>query len=170
MKKIGVCYVSLTSSKEAHDGKLTVADWRVTVVSSHRGALSRQVKEAVSISNEGVDNLLNSKMEFGVNNLTEITVKQGFNVVGALKRRRRLSCSITNDVAKLKLKEAIASLYLGETSRSARERVSEHLWMFTHKKQACGELCTKVHKHSSTNSALWVHSKEAHDGKLTVAD
>ena len=40
------------------------------------------------ISNEGVDNLLNSKMEFGANNLTEITVKQGFNVVGAIKRRR----------------------------------------------------------------------------------
>ena len=75
-------------TKEAHDGKLTVADWRVTVVSSHRGAQSRQVKEVVSISNEGVDNLLNSKMEFGANNLTEITVKQGFNVVGAIKRRR----------------------------------------------------------------------------------
>ena len=75
-------------SKEAHNGELTVADCRVTVVSSHRGALSRQVTEAVSISNEGVDNLLNSKMEFGANNLTEITIKQGFNVVGAIKRRR----------------------------------------------------------------------------------
>ena len=27
-----------------------------------------------------------------------------------------------------------SSLYLGETSQSARERVAEHLWLFTHKK------------------------------------
>ena len=49
-------------SKEAHEGSLTVEDWRVTITSSHRGALNRQVTEAVSISKEGVGNLLNLKM------------------------------------------------------------------------------------------------------------
>ena len=63
-----------------------------------------------------------------------------------------------------------ASLYLGETSRSARERVAEHLWLFKHRKQACGDACGKIHKHSSSNSALWVHSKEAHGGSLEVED
>ena len=76
-------------SKEAHDGKLTVEDWRISITSSHRGALNRQVTEAVSISNEGVSNLLNSKMEFGANNLTELTIKKGNDVVGAFKRRRK---------------------------------------------------------------------------------
>ena len=59
------------------------------MISSHRGALNRQVTEAVSISNEGVANLLNSKMEFGANNLTELTIKKGESFVGAVKRRRR---------------------------------------------------------------------------------
>ena len=67
-------------------------------------------------------------------------------------------------------KAKISSLYLGESSRSARERVAEHLWMFVHKKQACGDVCRKVHKHSSANSALWSHSRDAHGGKLTVED
>ena len=57
-------------------------------------------------------------------------------------------------------------LYIGETSRSGRERVKEHLWLFTHKKEACPEICMRRHKCSSSDSALWRHSKEAHGGTL----
>ena len=64
-------------------------DWRVSIISSHRGALNRQVTEAVSISKEGVENLLNSKSEFGANNITEITVKKGNAVMGVMKRKRK---------------------------------------------------------------------------------
>ena len=69
-------------SKENHDGKLKVSDWRVTLTSSHHGALSRQVTEAVRISNEGLDTLLNSKYEFGANNLSEVGVRKGNYMVG----------------------------------------------------------------------------------------
>ena len=40
---------------------LTVEDWKVTLTSTHRGALNRQVTEAVKISNEGLGSLLNLK-------------------------------------------------------------------------------------------------------------
>ena len=38
--------------------------------------------EAVRISNEGLDSLLNSKNEFGSNNLIELTTNQGDRVAG----------------------------------------------------------------------------------------
>ena len=76
-------------SRDAHDGGLTVEDWRVTILSSHRGALNRQVTEAVSISKEGVVNLLISNSEFGANNITEITVKKGNVTMGVQKRKRK---------------------------------------------------------------------------------
>ena len=63
-------------------------DWKVTLTSTHRGALNRQVTEAVTISNEGLSNLLNSKMEFGANNLSEIGVKKGHFLVGEKRKRR----------------------------------------------------------------------------------
>ena len=71
--------------------------------------------------------------------------------------------SIIDSIGKEDNKTAKAkrtSLYLGESSRSARERVGEHLWLFSHNKQACEETCTKNHKHSSANSALWAHSRD----------
>ena len=64
----------------------------------------------------------------------------------------------------------VVILYIGETSRSGRERVKEHLWLFSHKKEACPEICMKRHKCSSSDSALWRHSKEAHGGTLRVED
>ena len=71
---------------------------------------------------------------------------------------------------KMGKEKARKSFYLGETSRSGRERVKEHLWLFTHRKEACLDNCSKRHKHSSTNSALWHHSKEVHGGNLRVED
>ena len=76
-------------SKEAHGGTLRVEDWRVTLTSPHRGALNRQVTEAVKISNEGLGSLLNSKHEFGSNNLSELAVKKGNTLVGEAKRKRQ---------------------------------------------------------------------------------
>ena len=64
-------------------------DWKVTITSSHRGALSRQVTEAVLISKEGLDNLLNRKTEFGANNITELALKQGMRVILPSVKRKR---------------------------------------------------------------------------------
>ena len=50
------------SKAHKHTSSNSVEDWRVSILSSHRRALNRQVTEAISISNEGV-NILNSKME-----------------------------------------------------------------------------------------------------------
>ena len=61
---------------------MKVEDWKVTLTSSHRGALGRQVKEDVRISNEGLDSLLNSKNEFGANNLIEVGVSKGNYLIG----------------------------------------------------------------------------------------
>ena len=64
-------------------------DWRITLTSTHRGALNRQVTEAVKISNEGLGSLLNSKNEFGSNNLSEIAVRKGNYMVGGEPKRKR---------------------------------------------------------------------------------
>ena len=72
-------------SKEKHEGRLKKEDWKVTITSSHRTALGRQVTEAVRISNEGLDSLLNSKNEFGANALSEVAVKQGNYLLGGGK-------------------------------------------------------------------------------------
>lgn len=62
-------------------------DWEVTLTSSHRGALSRQVTEACRISSEGLGSLLNKKNEYGGNALTEMAVVKGDFVVGEGKRK-----------------------------------------------------------------------------------
>ena len=59
------------------------------MTSTHRGALNRQVTEAVKISNEGLGSLLNSKNEFGSNNLSEIAVRKGNYMVGGEPKRKR---------------------------------------------------------------------------------
>ena len=75
-------------SKEAHGGELQSEHWKVTLTSSHHSALNRQVTEAVTISGEGLHNLLNSKQEFGANNLTEIGVKRGVFLAGDRGKRK----------------------------------------------------------------------------------
>ena len=55
------------------------------------------------------------------------------------------------------------TIYIGETSRSSFERMSEHMWLFLHKKEG------DVDKNQS-NSVLWQHSKSAHEGRLKTTD
>ena len=56
------------------------------ILSSQRTALNRQVTEATIISNERV----NTKIEFGANNLPEFVLQHGTRVEGAAKKRRQL--------------------------------------------------------------------------------
>ena len=67
-------------------------DWEVKIVSSHRSALNRQVTETTRISREEKSNILNSKNEFGSNNIPEIEVRYGTKIVGGgkggVKRKR----------------------------------------------------------------------------------
>ena len=74
------------------------------------------------------------------------------------------------ECVKFEEEHEILILYIGESSRSGRERISEDLWLFTHRKEACPEICLKRHKCSSSDSALWRHSREAHGGSLKVED
>ena len=53
--------------------------------------------------------------------------------------------------------------YIGETSRSTFERLKEHLWLFTNKKE--GDPAKQ-----EASSVLWKHSKEDHKGELRVED
>ena len=69
---------------------MRVEDWRVTLTTTHRGALNRQVTEAVKISNEGLGSLLNQKHEFGSNNLSEVAVKKGNFMVGGGPKRKSM--------------------------------------------------------------------------------
>ena len=69
-------------------GEMVEGDWGSKVVSSHRGALSRQVTEGVRISSEGLDSLLNSKNEFGANNLSELVVCVGNQTLLTVEKRR----------------------------------------------------------------------------------
>ena len=76
-------------SKNEHEGTLCNDDWIVKITSTHRGALNRQVTEGIRISNEGVENLLNSKNEFGANNFTEIILTHGHKILGENKHKKR---------------------------------------------------------------------------------
>ena len=76
-------------SKLIHNGEMKTSDWKTRITSSHITALNRQITEATIISNEGVDSLLNSKNEFGANNLPELVLQHGTRIEGAAKRRRQ---------------------------------------------------------------------------------
>ena len=64
-------------SRDFHQGTLSDDDWIAKITAKHKGALNRQVTEGIRITNEGVENLLNSKNEFGANNLTEVVLRHG---------------------------------------------------------------------------------------------
>ena len=64
-------------SKDNHNRAMTTDDWSFKVVSSHNTPLDRQVTEAVKIARRGTANLLNSKNEFGCNNLPELRIQYG---------------------------------------------------------------------------------------------
>ena len=67
-------------SKSQHSSTMKTGDWKVEITSSHRSPLERQITEAVRIAKEPKDNILNSKNEFGANNLPEICLKFGNKV------------------------------------------------------------------------------------------
>ena len=85
-------------SKHVHEGTLCNNDWIVKITSTHRGALNRQVTEGIRISNGGVENLLNSKNEFGANNFTEILLTHGHRILGDNKYRKRTRAEERNDL------------------------------------------------------------------------
>ena len=80
-------------SRDSHEGAMTEEDWRSKVVSTHFGALNRQVTEAVKISGGGGGGggvrLLNNKQEFGANLLLEVVVMRGDQVLGTRNPKRR---------------------------------------------------------------------------------
>ena len=53
--------------------------------------------------------------------------------------------------------------YIGETSRSTYERLQEHMWLFTNKKEGDPDK-------GEASSALWLHSREDHGGDLRKED
>ena len=53
--------------------------------------------------------------------------------------------------------------YIGETSRSPYERLSEHMKLFLGQKEGDPET-------GKASSVLWLHSKEAHGGEMTADD
>lgn len=67
-------------SKTHHSSTMKTTDWRVEIKSAHRTPLERQITEAVRIAREPRTNILNSKNEFGANNLAEICLKFGNKV------------------------------------------------------------------------------------------
>ena len=69
---------------------MVVSNWKISIDSSHVTPLNRQVTEAVKISRASPDILLNSKNEFGANNLPELELRYGTKVGnGGVKRKRR---------------------------------------------------------------------------------
>ena len=53
--------------------------------------------------------------------------------------------------------------YIGETSRSTYERLQEHMWLFTNRKEGDPEK-------GEASSVLWHHSKEEHGESLRKED
>ena len=78
-------------SRDCHQGAMVGGDWRSKVVSTHFGALNRQVTEAVKISRGGGERvrLLNNKQEFGANLLLEVVVMRGDQILGRRNGKRR---------------------------------------------------------------------------------
>ena len=60
---------------EEHEGE--ASDFKMTVLSKHRGCLSRQVEEAVRIRESENEVLLNSKSEFMQPHLIRIEIEEG---------------------------------------------------------------------------------------------
>ena len=77
-------------SKEEHSGEMVAGDWRVKIISSHCTALGRQVTEAVKIrDSDPTVLLLNSKMEFGANILTNVVAGNTRGEEGGPRRKKR---------------------------------------------------------------------------------
>ena len=69
---------------------MVTGDWKVKIISSHRTALGRQVTEAVEIRDSEITViLLNSKMEFGANTLTNVAGNTRGETEGPRRKKRR---------------------------------------------------------------------------------
>ena len=76
-------------SRDKYGGSMKTYDWDIKIVSTHKSALNRQITEAIRISRVKKEELLNSKNEFGANNVPEIQLKYGTKVgPGGTKRKR----------------------------------------------------------------------------------
>lgn len=64
-------------------------EWCVKVTSTHQTTLNRQMTEAVRISREPPQNLLNSKLEFSAKNLPELMLKYSGTTLGEGGRKRK---------------------------------------------------------------------------------
>ena len=53
--------------------------------------------------------------------------------------------------------------YIGETRRSTFKRLTEHMWLFSKKKEGDPSK-------NEASSALWIHSREAHGGEMVEGD
>ena len=68
----------------------------------------------------------------------------------------QITCSICE-------KQEKKVIYIGETSRSAYERILEHMFLFRWRKEGDVE-------QGQANSVLWQHSKATHQGQMTTDD
>ena len=66
-------------------------------------------------------------------------------------------------------KSHLVVVYIGETSRSAYQRVNWHLRLFLDKKEGCDDNCLKLNN-CTGGSELWKNSKIKHQGLLGVSD
>mgnify|MGYP003328639593 CR=1 FL=1 len=59
--------------------------------------------------------------------------------------------------------EGTKSWYIGETSRSTQERLKEHMWLFSNKKEGDPSK-------NEASSVLWIHSRDEHGGRMREED
>ena len=81
-----------------HEGKMLPEDWCIKVTATHQTSLNRQMTEAVRISREPSQNLLNSKLEFSANNLPELMLKYGGTVIGDGGQKRKRGANETENL------------------------------------------------------------------------
>ena len=118
-----------SQSKDHHDGLLKPEDWEMKIVSLHKGELSRQITEAVRISMEGLDNLLNKTNKFGANNLTEVALRAGNKIIMPGIKRKRDEDSDINEV-----KESMEDFKTKSDRKSKRKTIKKKEILFPRKR------------------------------------
>ena len=76
-------------SKHSHNGEMKTYNWEIAIISSHKSPLNRQVTKAMRISKESKSDILNSKNEFGANNLAEMEIQYGSKLASQGTKRKR---------------------------------------------------------------------------------
>ena len=75
----------------------------------------------------------------------------------------RVECKLCEKGEGIVEGEKTKTWYVGETSRSSYERLKEHMWLFTHKKDGDPEK-------GEASSVFWKHSRDAHGGVMREED